>query len=157
MFSGAVCIMNKNGFLFFFLLTGSVIVLVVSSFVGIRRSGRGSTDDGLVFHSVDIRDETLRPPATREGIFLFPGNTRVLCLRFRYETLDNGCAARILWFHDGALIKCEEIVLAPGVGTKCLCLSLRDSFALPSGGYEVRIASGSGVRWNGRFVVSGDR
>jgi hypothetical protein len=43
------------------------------------------------------------------------------------------------------------------VGTKCLCLSLRDSFALPSGRYEVRIASGSGVRWNGRFVVSGDR
>lgn len=149
--------MNKNGFLFFFLLTGSVIVLVVSSFVGIRRSGRGSTDDGLVFHSVDIRDETLRPPAAREGIFLFPGNTRVLCLRFRYETLDNGCAARILWFHDGALIKCEEIVLAPGVGTKCLCLSLREALSLPSGGYEVRIETGSGIRWNGRFTVSGDR
>ena len=157
MFSGAVCIMNRNGFLFFFLLIGSVIVLVVSSFVGIRCSDRGSTDDGLVFHSVDIRDETLRPPDVREGISLFPGNTRVLCLRFRYETLDNGCAAQILWFHDGALIKSEEIVLTPGVGTKCLCLSLREALPLPSGGYEVRIASGSGVRWNGRFVVSGDR
>lgn len=149
--------MTRNGSLFVFLLIGSVIVLVVSSFVGIRCSGKGSADDGLVFHSVDIRDETLRPPDTRESISFFPGNARILCLRFRYETLDNGCTAQILWFHDGVLIKCEEIVLTPGVGTKCLCLSLREGSSLPSGGYEVRIASGSGIRWRGRFVVSGDR
>jgi len=149
--------MNRNAFLFFFLLIGSVIVLVVSSFVGIRRSDRGSTDEGLVFHSVDIRDETLRPPDVREGISLFPGNTRVLCLRFRYETLDNGCTAQILWFHETALVKGEEIVLAPGAGTKCLCLSLRDARSLPSGEYEVRITTGSGIRWSGRFSVSGGR
>ncbi len=148
--------MTRNRILFLFLLIGGIVVLLASCFVGIRRGDRGTGSDGLVFHGADIRDETLLPPKVRKDLPVFPGTVRTLCVRFRYETLDNGCMAQVLWLHGGVIIRREEIVLAHGEGTKCLCLSFRDGIPLPAGGYEARIVTSTGTRWSESFIVSGD-